>query len=339
MRSAAILICLITLVTAGCVNKGGSGGSEDNKVYAVVDGKEIKGKEVLERVKGEMSELNRQMYDLKRRATEQIVQDRILEGEAKRQGTTVDQLFKQFDALREKDVADADIDAFLKKRNIDRKKLKKAELKSVPNIIKMQRVYEARQKYVNELRQKANVKIKLTRPMEKPIDVAVGTNPPRGPASAKVAIVEFSDFECPFCSRGRDRLEEVRAKYGDKVKIYYRHFPLESIHPNAFKSAEGTSCARDQGKFWEYHDELFRNQRDLKEKSLVKHAKTIGLDEAKFAECLKSGKYAEEVRADMKDAQKYGVNSTPTFYINGHILRGAVPLDQFSDLIELELGK
>lgn len=315
------------------------GGNEENKTYAVVNGKEIKGKDVLERIKNDLSELERNTYELKKRATEEAVQKMILEDEAKKQGVTIEKLMGQFDSLRDQGVEKADIANFLKARGVDEKKLSKQEKDSIPQIIKMQRVYEARQRYMGELRAKANVQFKIPRPVEKAVDVAVGQGTAVGSPNAKVKIIEFSDFQCPFCSRGRMRLEEIVGKYKDKVAVYFRHFPLESIHPQAFKASEASLCAQDQGKFWAYHNLLFDNQSALNEKDLIKYADALKLDSAKFQECLKSGVKAAIVKKDMEEGIKAGVNSTPTFFINGFAVRGAQPLETFAEIIEEQLAK
>ena len=336
MKRLLVLLSLI-LISASCTKKDGSGASEE--VWATVNGKDIKSTEVMPNIQNDLQELDRQAYELKRRAVEDVIQRRILEEEAKRQNTSVDGLFKQFDNLRDKDVSKEDVAAFLKARNVDQKKLTKQEKESVPQIIRMQWVYEARQKYVNEIRSKANVTYKLKKPDMKSIDVSIDDDPAIG--TGKVNVVEFSDFECPFCARAVQRLEEIRQKYGDKVKIVYRDFPLESIHPHAFRAAEAAGCAFEQGKFWEYHNWLFSNQAKFGEgdKTFLAAAKELKLNDDQFKQCLSSGKRAAEIRKDIEDGTKYGVNSTPTFFVNGKAIRGALPLENFSELIDEELAK
>jgi len=324
-----------------------SSDGEVSSVYAVVNGQEIKGKDVLDKIKNELTELKRNEYEIKKRATDEAIQQLLVESEAKKQGSTVDKLFAQFENMKDQEVSKDDIQAFLKVRNIDEKKLTKQEKDSVPQIVKMQRVYEARQKYIADLRSKANVQYKLVKPEEPKFDVAVGSGTPLGPTTAKVTIVEFSDFQCPFCSRGRQRVEEIKQKYGDKVKIYFRNFPLEQIHPQAFHAAEAAACALEQGKFWDYHNQLFDHQDMYRDKDIAKNvdknfeklATAASLDAKAFADCLKSGKHTADIRHDMEEAQKYGVNSTPTFFVNGHAIRGAQPIEAFSEAIDEELSK
>lgn len=162
----------------------------------------------------------------------------------------------------------------------------------------------------------------------------------KGDSDAPVTIVEFSDFQCPFCSRFyTGALGDIEKNYIEtgKVKLVYRDFPL-SIHPDAQKAAEAAECAKDQGKFWEMHDELFENQASLSVASLKQYASKIGLDEDDFSECLDSGEKASEVQADFSDGTANGVSGTPTFFVNGQKLVGAQPYSEFEAAIEAALA-
>ncbi len=179
-------------------------------------------------------------------------------------------------------------------------------------------------------------------------DVSVDDDPYKGSENASVVIIEFSDFQCPFCKRFFDttlkQLEEEYIKTG-KVKFVYRDFPLD-FHQNALLAAMAAECADDQGRFWDYHDMLFErqseweglNNEEAKEK-FKEYASQLGLDENQFNECLDSEKYREEVMNDMKDGQKYGVTGTPTLFINGIKLVGAQPYNVVKSIIEEELAK
>jgi protein-disulfide isomerase len=160
----------------------------------------------------------------------------------------------------------------------------------------------------------------------------------KGPANAPIEIIEFSDFQCPYCTRGIEVVEEVLAHYGDKVSVVFRHFPL-SFHEDAHLAAQGSECAGDQGKFWDYHDLLFQNQRALKRPQLSTYAGQLGLDAAKFDKCLDDGTHAAKVDGDMEAGAMVGMNGTPGFYINGIPLTGAVPFDNFKQVIDAELAK
>lgn len=161
-----------------------------------------------------------------------------------------------------------------------------------------------------------------------------------GNANAPVKIVEFSDYQCPFCARFySNTLPDLKKNFIDtgKVKFVYRDYPL-GFHEDAQKAAEATECAEDQGKFWEMHDKIFDNQRAIDVNSLKTYASELGLDTDQFNSCLDSGKYASEVQKDLSDGQAAGVSGTPTFFINGKKLVGAQPYEAFEQVINQELG-
>ncbi len=162
-----------------------------------------------------------------------------------------------------------------------------------------------------------------------------------GDADAPVTIIEFSDYECPFCGRFFSQtLPEIKKEYIDKglVKLVYRDFPL-SFHPNAQKAAEAAECAGDQGSYFEMHDKIFENQQAIGVANLKAYAADLGLNTVAFSNCLDSGKYAQEVRDDTADGQAAGVSGTPSFFINGKKLIGAQPFDAFKAIIDAELAE
>jgi len=191
---------------------------------------------------------------------------------------------------------------------------------------------------ITKLRESAGVKVTLPAP-PKPRKQVAATGPSRGPSDAKVTIVEFSDFQCPFCSRAHDTVEEVMRSYAGKVKLVYRQMPLTQLHPNAMKAAEASLCAHDQGKFWEYHDKLFANQQQLDRPSLEKYAQDLGLNMSKFKADLDSGKYKSAIEAQTKEGTTVGVTGTPAVFINGRRISGAYPFDTFKKIADEELAK
>lgn len=155
-----------------------------------------------------------------------------------------------------------------------------------------------------------------------------------GPEDAKVTIVEFGDFECPYCGRSYPIVRWIKERYGDRVRLVYRHFPIATIHPNAAYAAEASECAREQGKFWEYHDALYEHQDALGKNDLVTYAALVRLDVTKFQECVASGRMQPRVRADVQAALQAGVSGTPTFFINGHRWEGFVSQQQWEQILE-----
>ena len=167
-------------------------------------------------------------------------------------------------------------------------------------------------------------------------------DPYLGDKNAPVTIIEFSDFQCPFCARFRSQtFDQIKSEYIDtgKVKFVYRDFPLDSIHPNARPAAEAAQCAYDQDKFWEYHDKIFENQQSLSAENYKKWATDLGLDTKKFNDCFDSGKYKDEESKDLVDATKSGGQGTPYFIIGKTPVSGAQPFANFQAAIEAELAK
>jgi protein-disulfide isomerase len=170
------------------------------------------------------------------------------------------------------------------------------------------------------------------------VEVAADGRPARGPENAPVTIIEFSDFECPYCLRAHPTVQQVLSTYGDRVRFVYRHYPLPN-HPNARPAAEASACAHEQGKFWPYHDRLFSSAGKLSAADLKQHAVELGLDAAQFNACVDGRKYRADVDADMQVAEKAGVSGTPAFFINGRVLGGAQPFEAFQRVIEDELKR
>lgn len=168
-----------------------------------------------------------------------------------------------------------------------------------------------------------------------PVDVQVtDADHIRGPKDAKITIVEFSDFQCPFCQRFHTTMQQVMSEYKDSVRWVYKHFPLDSIHPHARKAAEASECAAEQGKFWEYADKLFENQAVLSDDLYSKLASDLGLNRSKFSDCMAAGKMASIVEADYQQGIAAGVNGTPGNFINGQSVPGAVPFAQVKSIID-----
>ena len=170
-------------------------------------------------------------------------------------------------------------------------------------------------------------------------DVPVDDDPSLGPESAKITIIEFSDFECPYCTKWHAEVwPRLQAAYPDQIRLVYRDFPLTSIHSNAAVAAEAANCAGEQGVYWEYHQLLFGGEYGLGESAFKKYASDLGLGAASFDECLSSRRFQAEVEADYNFAANLGIRSTPTFFVNGIAIVGAQPFEAFQELIDLELA-
>jgi protein-disulfide isomerase len=176
------------------------------------------------------------------------------------------------------------------------------------------------------------------KPLTAEMQAAIAATSPSsfGPPNAKVQVVEFSDFQCPFCSQAATVVHQIKEKYGDKVRFTFRQFPLP-MHPNAKEAAEAALAAGTQGKFWEFHDRLFKNQSKLDRAALEEHAKEAGLNLAAFKKSLDEHKFAPAVDADMKLGEKVQVNGTPSMFVNGTRVANPTNFEAVAALIETAL--
>jgi protein-disulfide isomerase len=283
----------------------------------------------------QLRQIEQRRHELVEATLNRAIEEKLIELEAKKRGITEAQLLTQEVEAKSPAVSDADVDAFYEERKAQINQPKEQIAERIKMYLANQRQQEARQKFVDGLRAAYPVKS-----MVEPIRMEVAADgPAKGPADAPVTIVEFSDFQCPYCSRVVPVIEQVKAKYGDKVRVVFRQFPLNSIHPQAQKAAEASLCANEQGKFWELHDAMFQNQQALGIDQLKAKAKELGIDSAKFDPCVDSGKYAEAVAADLAAGQKAGVSGTPAMFVNGRFLNGAVPFEDVDRIVQDELSR
>jgi protein-disulfide isomerase len=186
---------------------------------------------------------------------------------------------------------------------------------------------------LSELRKRYAVETLLTEPRLPALNQT--TAPALGPSDAKVTIVEFADFQCPYCKASQPTLKQVLQTYGTRVRLVFKHLPLD-IHADAFVSAQAAFCAGEQDRFWPYHDALFAAA-VLSREALHKTAADMGLDLLKFKDCLNGDASRAAVQRDVSEATRLGINSTPTYIVNGRLIRGATDFDEFKDIIEQEL--
>jgi protein-disulfide isomerase len=312
-------------------------------VAARVGGRAITVKELDERWRAadaaDQAETVQKLYDGRRAALEAIVADALIAEAAKTRGLSPDAYVQAEIGKRVKPVTDTDVAVFYQS-NAGQMEGRPLEVMApaITRYLTEQQENEARLALVNELR-KAGPAVRVM--MEAPrFDVALSdTDPSLGSAKAPVTLIEFSDFQCPFCQRVAPTLKKIRQTYGDKVRIVWKDFPLTQIHPQAFKAGEAGHCAAEQGKFWEYHDQLFGNQQALMPDDLKKHAASTGMDVERFTACLDTSKHAERVREGVAQGTRLGVNSTPTIFVNGRRVSGAQPYEVFAAVIDEELSK
>lgn len=303
---------------------------------AIVAGQPISEAELLNQTRSQMQQLRNQEYEIKKQALDGLVNQNLLEAEARQQNVAVaDLLMREVDSqLRE--TTEEEISAFYAGQK-DRIGKPIEEVKGqIAQLLKQGRLQQARQDYVAKLRNKLPVEILLEPPR---LNVSADPARLRGDVNAPVTIVEFSDFQCPFCLRAYPTIRAVLAKYPGKVRLSYRDFPLSAIHAQARSASEAARCAGDSGKFWEYHDILFEKPGDLSRENLMAHAAALSLDTPAFELCLEAGKHRAAVEQDYQEGQQAGISGTPAFYINGIFLSGAQQSTAFEQIIDSELAR
>ena len=305
---------------------------------AVLDGQPITAAEIEPIGGANLSQARIQYYNAQRGAVEEAITRRLLEKEAKARNITLAELIKVEVETKVAPVTPEEQKSFYdaNKARYFANVPEPEALKQIEMGLGQQRMQQRRSEYAGTLRAKANVKLFIDPPRTV---VVADDDPAKGPADAPVTIIEFSDFQCPYCSRVNPTLARLKDRYGDSIRIVFRDFPILQLHAQAAKAAEAGACANDQGKFWPMHDLMFANQARLDVTSLKQHAATLGLDAAAFEKCLDSGKHTAEWQKDSADAAKAGVQSTPAFFVNGRPVIGAQPYEAFAEVVNDELGR
>jgi protein-disulfide isomerase len=304
---------------------------------AVIGDKTITLQELDTAAAGALTRVRQEEYDARRQALETMVNDELLGKEAAAKNVKKEDLVKTEVTDKVTDPPQADVDAFYEQNKARFGAQTKEQIgPQIAAMLKGQKMADAQRDYMKTLRKKYGAKTLLEPPR---VEISSDDDASKGPAKAPVTIVEFSDYQCPYCSRAEGTVQEVLKKYGDKVRLVYRDYPL-SFHPNSNIAAQASECAKEQGKFWEMHNAMFADQSKLAQADLVTTAGNIsGVDKDKFKACLDAGKYKDEVQKDFDDGQKYGVTGTPTFFINGIPMVGARDVNSFSEVIDSELDR
>jgi protein-disulfide isomerase len=266
-----------------------------------------------------------------------MLRKRAFEAKAKQKGVTTEELVEKEIANKIPDPPEAEARALYDRAKAGGQQLPPYEQVKgdIVRYIKNQKGQTALAEYWDGLKKEMNVEVLLP-PYEQPKVAVDATGPSKGPAGAPITIVEFSDFECPYCVKAEPTVKEVMDAYPGKIRLVYRDFPLP-MHSRAPKAAEAAHCAGDQGKYWEMHAKLFANATKLDPSDLKGYARDVGLDGGKFDQCLDKGEKASEVEKHKKAGEDVGVSGTPAFFINGRMISGAQPAEAFKAIIDQEL--
>lgn len=301
---------------------------------AIVAGQPVYEDELLPYVASQLMPLRNQEYQLKKKALDNLVDEKLLEAEAKKKGLTSVKLLEQEVDSKVSDATDAELNAvYLAQRDQLNRPFNEAK-PQLQQTLKRAKIQQAHEDYYAQLRAQAGVTILLHPPRA---EVSFDPARVRGNPKAAVMIVEFSDFQCSYCSAVEPTLKNVLSKHPDQVALAFRDLPIKQIHPQAEMAAEGARCAGEQGKFWEYHDLLYSHQNKLDRNGLLEQARSLKLDEKQFDSCLSSEKYKAQIQQDSQDGMRAGVSGTPGFFINGVFISGALPESSFEQIIREQL--
>jgi protein-disulfide isomerase len=311
------------------------------EVLATIGEEQVTLDEVRGRVGGQLDQMTnsylQQRYTLLDETLQQIMRDRLLAAEADERGMSVNELIAEETGVN-LEVTEADIAAFYEenKSRLQDRTLDQAR-DQIADHLRTTRRDEAMAALEDRLSEEHGVVYHM-QPFR--VELENGGAPALGPSDAAVTLVEFSDFECPYCSRFFPTFEQIKERYGDRIQIVYRQFPLTSIHASAFKAAEASLCANEQGKFWAFHDLLFQDQSRLAVRDLKEKAGRLGLDQKEFDTCLDTGRYVEQVQDDLAAGQTAGVTGTPALFVNGiPIAGGAVAFEVVAEALDRELRR
>jgi protein-disulfide isomerase len=325
-------------VSGGGMGTASPASATPGAVVATIDGAPITSEELDRELVVKLNQLEDEIFDVRQEHLEEMIGKRLLETEAKRRGVAVDALLKQEVDGKLPPVTEEEIAQFYLANKAQITADEAAVKPRIKAYLEDQRRQDRREAFIGSLRKTAAVNVNLARPASRRAMLETDGAPAKGPATAKVTIIEFSDFHCPYCRGVQPILSELMTKYGDRVRLVFRHFPVDQLHPSARRASEAAWCAQQQDKFWQYHDRLYLVGNDATPGTLSRIASDVGLDTTKFNACTSSKEAPAAVERDINQARRLNLNGTPTFFINGRPFIGRQPLESFTRVIDEELA-
>jgi protein-disulfide isomerase len=342
-RAPQILLTLFLLFVAAFVPGRGAptAGAPPHRVAAEAAGEAILVEDLEAPLAIRIHELEESIYELKKQRLDQMVSKIVLQKEAERNGMTVQQLVDNKVLSKGVEVTPEEIGQYCdeNRQKCSRSKKSAEELKGeIANLLAQQKGYREIMDYAASLYANYGVAVYLEAPLLPNLRTSFEGGVSKGPRNAPVTIVEFSDYQCPACRKGHETVRAAQSLYSGKVLWVFKDLPLHRSE-SSLRAAEAARCAGEQGKFWDYQDSLFSGAAEPGPDLLVGYASKLGLNTEAFESCLDSGKYRPAIEKDFEEARRAGINSTPTFVINGKVVSGAVPLETLDTIIKRELEK
>ena len=307
-------------------------------IAAVVDGEVITYQVLDQSITDEIYKAQKKIYDLRFSRLNNTLLLRFIEQSPYSQGMSPQAFLNQF-VIKDSSVSATEVDRFIQANKIPQEKINDGLKNEVHQYLVSEKERKAVSKWFKEQSKLHGVVINLLEPQQPKIKINIGDSPIRGNKQAPITLVEYSDFQCPYCAKAEKTVAKLLKKYPMQLRLVYKNFPL-SFHKQAFIAAEAGLCAKQQSveKFWQLHDKMFANSKKLQKENLKKAAVAIGLNAEKFNQCLDSHKMLPTIKQEINQAQTYGVNSTPVFFINGVRIVGNQPIESFDKIIQIELA-
>ncbi len=305
----------------------------DDEIVATVDGVALRVSDL--EIGGELTRIRQEEYQAKVAGVESKIAELLIRKDAERLGLSFEEYLEQQIGSKVIGPTDDQVVRFYEQQQGRIGRPLEDVRSQIERVLQQQIVRTAHDELVARLREGSEIRVSIEPPR---LTVSAETVRVRGPEDAPISIIEYSDFQCPFCRQVQPALGELQAKYGDKVRWSFKDLPLNSIHPQAQKAAEAARCAAEQDKFWEFRAELFASTSITRE-LFDRTAEGLGVDMDDFAACLDSDRHRDAVMADSAEAESMGISGTPAFVINGILLTGAQPLENFVAVIDRELER
>ena len=305
-------------------------------VVAEVNGAPILGSELEQKVAGRLARLRQEEYEIRRQTLEELITERLVAAEASKRKVAPEELLRQEVDAKALTPPPAQTEAIYE-QNKDRfaGQTRADALARIQDVMGQRAKAERRAAFEKELRSGARVAVRLVAPR---VTIAIPAgSPSTGPADAPVTIVEFTDYQCPYCHRAQGVIDELLLRYPGKLRLVHLDFPLDG-HPGAVPAARAVRCATEQGRFWDYHRSLMTAPGTLDEKDLQSRASALRLDAGEFGSCLSSGRHDDAIQASLRQGEELGVTGTPAYFVNGRMLSGARPVEAFTELVDAELA-
>jgi protein-disulfide isomerase len=305
-------------------------------VVAEVNGAPILASELDARAAGRLVRVRQEEYELRKQALDELIAERLVAAEAARRKVSPEQLARQEVDAKAATLPQAQLEAVYEQNKARfAGQTREQSLARIREVLGERAKAERRAAWEKELRDAARVAVRLDVPRAA-VAIPAGA-PSTGPANAPVTMVEFTDYQCPYCHRAQAVVDQLLSRYSGRIRFVHLDFPLDG-HPGAVPAARAARCAGEQGRFWEYHRDLMTAPGALDTADLARRADTLKLDRASFDACVSSGRHDDAIQASLRQGEELGVSGTPAYFVNGRIIGGARPLESFTEVIDAELA-